>query len=61
MQQRVTKQRDGLHLRLPEELKDWYRAVAHKHESSMNNEIVRALIAHKEATEKQEARRNKRN
>lgn len=56
----VNGKREGFHLRLPDELKEWYRALAEKNAGSMNGEIVRALIAHKDKAEQQQSRARKR-
>lgn len=60
MEQATSSKREGFHLRLPDDLKDWYRMLAARNDGSMNNEIVRVLIAHKNKAEQQEQRRAKR-
>jgi hypothetical protein len=44
-------------LRIPAPLKVWINAEAEKHSGSINSEIVRALIGHRERVEKSRARR----
>ncbi len=60
MEQPLNGRREGLHLRLPEDLKEWYRALAEKNAGSMNGEIVRALIAQRAKAEQEEKRARKR-
>jgi hypothetical protein len=42
-----------IQLRLPLQLRDWFRVFAAKHDRSMNGQIVAMLREQKEAEEKQ--------
>lgn len=46
-----------MRIRLPLKVHNWIKSEAEKNASSMSNEVVRALVGHKERVEKDRARK----
>jgi predicted HicB family RNase H-like nuclease len=57
MQSADKTSRAHVRLRLPPDLKEWVSRQAEQHGGSLNSEIVRALVQHKEMVETGKMRR----
>jgi Arc/MetJ-type ribon-helix-helix transcriptional regulator len=53
----MSKNDPQIRIRLPEQLKAWIEEEAAKYSGSINGEVVRALLGHKERVEKSRAKR----